>query len=359
MSEDGLVASSVPQSKHGRLLCLRSAGWYLCAALGILILSNHANAAATQPVTLTNVTPLPGFIGDFDHFAVDLKRNHLLLAAEEHHTLEVFDLKTGERLKSVPGLKAPHTLAYVPEKDEIFVTDGDVAACVVLSAADFHEVDRISLRPGADSGLYDAPSKTFFVANGGREEKAATSEITEIAVTTHKVIGRIKVDAENVEAMAIDHANNRLFANIRDKKQIGVIDLGTLRIVARWTALGLNRNTTLLFDPASKRVFVAGRSPGTFVVFDATDGRVVTTLSCANNADGMAWDPIARRIYVSGSQGLSIFLQTAPDEYRGFPLIPTNGGKTSIYVPETKQLYIVHPKTEIDDAALLIFKTNS
>jgi hypothetical protein len=82
-------------------------------------------------------------------------------------------------------------------------------------------------------------------------------------------------------------------------------------------------------------------------------------MSCANNADGMAWDPVVRRIYVSGSQGLSIFVQGTPDEYRSFPLIPTNGGKTSIYVPEMKQLYIVHPKTEIDDAALLIFKTNS
>jgi DNA-binding beta-propeller fold protein YncE len=206
----------------------------------------------------------------------------------------------------------------------------------VLSGADFHEVSRIQLRPGADSGLYDASSKIFFVANGGREEKAATSEITEIAVTTHNVIGRIKIDAENVEAMAIDHAGNRLFANIRDKKQIGVIDLGTRRVVARWTAPGLNRNTTLIFDPVSRRVFVAGRSPGTFVVLDATDGRVVTTMSCANNADGMAWDPVVRRIYVSGSQGLSIFVQGTPDEYRSFPLIPTNGGKTSIYVPEMK-----------------------
>jgi hypothetical protein len=359
MSKDSLLGISIGQSKYGRLLCLRCTAWCLCALLCTFILGARAHAAGVLPVTLASVTPLPGFTGDFDHFAVDLTRNHLLLAAEEHHTLEVFGLKTGERLKSVPGLKAPHTLAYVPEKDEIFVTDGDAAACVVLSGADFNEVGRIPLRPGADSGLYDASSKIFFVVNRGREEKAATSEIAEIAVTTHKVIGRIKIDAENVEAMAIDHAGNRLFANIRDKKQIGVIDLGTRRVVARWTAPGLNRNTTLIFDPVSRRVFVAGRSPGTFVVFDATDGRVVTTMSCANNADGMAWDPVVRRIYVSGSQGLSIFVQGTPDKYRSFPLIPTNGGKTSIYVPEMKQLYIVHPKTEIDDAALLIFKTNS
>jgi DNA-binding beta-propeller fold protein YncE len=331
----------------------------LSAALFVIASSFHANAATAPPVTLVSVTPLPGFTGDFDHFAVDSKRNHLLLAAEEHHTLEVFDLHTGEKLQSIPGLKAPHTLAYVPEKDEVFITDGDAAACIILSAADFHEVGRIALRPGADAGLYDSASKIFYIANGGREEKSSTSEITEISVMTHQITGRIAIDGDNVEAMAIDHAHNRLFANIRDKKQVGVIDLATRQIVARWTAPGRNRNTTLTFDPITKRVFVAGRSPGMFVVFDATDGRVVTTAKCVNNADGMTWDPVTRRIYVSGSQGLSIFSQDSPDQYRGFPQIPTNGGKTSLYVPEVKQLYIVHPKTEIDDAALLIYKTNS
>jgi DNA-binding beta-propeller fold protein YncE len=317
-----------------------------------------AHAVSQSPVSLVAVIRLPGFIGDFDHFTVDLKRNHLLLAAEEHHTLEVFDLKTGKNLQSIGGLKAPHTLAYVPEKDEVFVTDGDAAACIILSGADFHEVGRIPLRPGADAALYDPTSKIFYVANGGREEKTSTSNITEISVMNHKVVAQIEIDGDNVEAMAIDHAHNRLFANIRDKKQVGVIDLATRQIAARWTASGLNRNTTLTFDPATKRVFVAGRTPGKFVVFDATDGRVITEMSCVNNADGMVWDQATHRIYISGSQGLSIFSQDGPDEYRSVTQIPTNGGKTSIYVPEVNQLYIVHPKTEIDDAALLIYKTN-
>src|ERR1700748_216946 len=151
-------------------------------------------AAVSSPVTLVSVIPLPGFTGDFDHFAVDLKRNQLLLAAEEHHTLEVFDLKTGEKLRSVPGLKAPHTPVYVPERDEVFITDGDAAACIILSAADFHEVGRVALRPGADSALYDPASKIFYVANGGREEKSSSSEITEISVQTHKVVGHIEID---------------------------------------------------------------------------------------------------------------------------------------------------------------------
>jgi DNA-binding beta-propeller fold protein YncE len=349
-------------ARRSKRRCRRRAQYValsFCATVLAIITSFDANAATAPPVILVAVTPLSGFTGDFDHFAVDLKRNHLLLAAEEHHTLEVFDLKTGEKLQSIPGLKAPHTLAYVPENDEIFITDGDAAACTIPSAADFHQVGRFALRPGADSGFYDPISKIFYIANGGREEEASTSEITEISVMTHQVVGRIAIDGDNVQGMAVDHAHNRLFANIRDKKQVGVIDLATRQIVAWWTTPGLNRNTRLTFDPVAKRVFVAGRSPGKFAVFDATDGHVVTMMDCVNNADGMAWDPVTHRIYVSGSQGLSIFSQDDPGHYRSFPPIPTNGGKTSIYVPEVKQLYIVHPKTEIDEAVLLIYKTNS
>jgi hypothetical protein len=46
---------------------------------------------------LETTISLPGIDGDFDHFAYDLKRNRLIAAAEEHHTLELFDLKSGKR----------------------------------------------------------------------------------------------------------------------------------------------------------------------------------------------------------------------------------------------------------------------
>src|SRR5947207_13657464 len=39
-------------------------------------------------VKLIQSVDLPGYSGDFDHFAVDLARNRLLLAAEDHGTVE-------------------------------------------------------------------------------------------------------------------------------------------------------------------------------------------------------------------------------------------------------------------------------
>ena len=47
-------------------------------------------------------TPLPGFTGDFDHFGVDLKGKRLFLTAEDHKSVEVFDLD-GKRIHSITG----------------------------------------------------------------------------------------------------------------------------------------------------------------------------------------------------------------------------------------------------------------
>lgn len=74
-------------------------------------------APAASPLALLRTVPLPDITGDFDHFAVNQAANRLYVAAEEHHSIEVFDLKTGEHLQSASGVSTPHTLAFVPEKN--------------------------------------------------------------------------------------------------------------------------------------------------------------------------------------------------------------------------------------------------
>lgn len=307
------------------------------------------------PVMLAHITPLPGIEGDFDHFAVDMKRGHLFVSAEEHHSLEMFDLKTGKHLKSIPGVTTPHTLAYSPERDEIFIADGGADACIVLSGEDFHETDRIPLHPGPDSGLYDAKDKIFYVANGGRKAKSETSTITAISVSDHRKVSEIELDGNNLESMAIDHVKSLLYVNVRDRKQVAVVDLRTKKAIATWTAPEMNRNTTLTFDSVHRRVFVAGRTPGKLFVFNADSGSLVASYDCVNIADGMTWDEKQHRIYITGSQGMSVFEQLDADHYKLLAEMPTNGAKTMQYVPADRQLFVVHPKTSIDDAALLVY----
>lgn len=354
----------------------KNAALTVLAVAAIVTATAQAQVATTdaQNVTITmkdpaaaelvRTTSLPGIDGDFDFLAVDVKHDRLFIAAEEHHTIEAFRASTGEHLQSVGGVKTPHALAYVAETNELIVADGGDSSALFLSADDLHRVDRVALIDGSstgktdspDTGFYDAKRRTFFIGNGGKSANLPYSEIAELNVDTHKITGTVRVEGNNLEAMAVDEANDRLFVNIRDKKQIGVVDLKQNKVIDIWD-LGLNRNTALAFDAVNNLVFVGSRQPGLFTVLDGKTGKVVAQMPCSDVTDSMTWDPATKRIYIAGSQGLSIFHQDSRDHYSELLRIPTNGGKTALNVPQLKQFYVVHPKTVLDDAALLIYRT--
>jgi hypothetical protein len=97
--------------------------WSILLAL-VTLFTVQAHAQDKQFLKLVATTPLTGFTGDFDHFTVDLKGKRLFLTAEDHQTVEVFDLD-GKRVHSITGFAAPHALLFVPDTNKLLVTDGD------------------------------------------------------------------------------------------------------------------------------------------------------------------------------------------------------------------------------------------
>lgn len=343
--------------------------------LATLFLLASTVAAAQQPavsfgdapLTLLRTTYLPDVVGDFDHFAVDEKRNHLFVSAEVHHSVEMFDLKTGEHLQSIGGFKTPHSLAFDAGKDELMVADGGDSALILLAGSDLHRTDRIALIDGSATGKGDSPdaayyepqTRLYYIGNGGVSANLPDSTISIFSPEQGRLVDEIKVPGNNLESMVVDGKRGRLYVNVRDRKQVAVIDLAKKQVVATWTAPDMNRNTALTLDPVAGRLFVAGRNPGLLYVFDVNSGNVVSTMPCVNVNDDMTWDSAMKRLYISGSQGLSVFHQDSPDKYTLLVNLPTNGGKTSTYVPAVHQFYVVHPKTDIDIAGLLVYRVNN
>ena len=104
----------------------------LFASLCCAVISGQV---AAEPLRLAGRTEMPGYTGDFDHFEYDLRSRRLWLAAEDHGTLDLFDLKTGVLRKSFHGVvDTPHGVFYVPQKKRLIVTDsgGKAMATMVL-----------------------------------------------------------------------------------------------------------------------------------------------------------------------------------------------------------------------------------
>jgi hypothetical protein len=338
----------------------------LSTAAAVLLSFASRPAHAEAPVTLLRTVYLPEIIGDFDHFAVDLKRNHIFVSAEVHHSVEMFDLRTGEHLRSLSGYKTPHTLAFDAKKDELMVCDGGDSALDLVDPTDFHRIERIPLIDGSatgkgdspDAGYYDAQTRLLYIGNGGVSANLPNSTISVFSPDEDKIIANIDIPGNNVESMVVDDAHHRLYVNIRDKQQIGVVDLEAKKVIDTWTVDGMVKNTAMAMDKATGRLFVAGRNPAILYILDVTTGKVVAQMPCVNINDDMSFDPASKRIYVSGLGGLSVFHEDTPDHYTELLNLPTNGGKTSEYVPSLHRFFVIHPKTDVDVAALLVYQVN-
>ncbi len=139
--------------------------------LVLFVMVPRAPAQQKAPLKLIETTPLPGFSGDFDHLAADLKGNRLFLAAEDHKTVEVFDLKSGKPIHSITGFGQPHAIVYLPDSNKLIVTDGDDFGRVALVNGENYQImDTIKLPEGVDGAVFNPINKYYYVESGGKTE---------------------------------------------------------------------------------------------------------------------------------------------------------------------------------------------
>ena len=335
----------------------------LCG-LGLLAFGQapaKSGKAAPAPLTLAHAEELPGFTGDFDHFAVDEKGGRLFLAGEDHKTVEVFDLQTGKRLKSIAGFGTPHTIFYLSATDRILVTDGEKGVLQILRGSDYAVVQHVDGLPGADSARLDAAAQILYVVTGGKDVPLDYSFLVAIDLKTGKKIGELRFESSHVEAFALESASSRLFINITDKHEVAVVDRKAMKEITRWAIGSQADNSPMAYDEAHHRLLIVCRKPGTLLVMDADSGRVVAHLPAAERSDDIAFDAAQGRIYVPGGEGyISVFQQRSPDQYELLAKVTTEpGAKTCLLVPSLARFFVaVSPGETKAMAKVLTFRVS-
>jgi DNA-binding beta-propeller fold protein YncE len=319
----------------------KSPAFYL---ITVLMVAVGLLAEGKPPLRLVRAIPMPGFEGcDFDHFDSDLKGNRLILAAEDHNTVEVFDLRSGKRLRSITGFDHPHGIVFLPDSNKFIVTDGGSAfgMAKLVSGDTFKVVDTIKLPPGADNAVYDPTRKYVYVENRGEDPSGNSNILSIIDTKTFKHIGDITLPGRNSQAMAVERSGKRLFINLAATNEVGVVDLQTRLVIARWPVPEASVQDALALDEANHRVFIACRKPPRFIAFNTDTGQVVANLPCVGTNDDMFYDAAHKRIYVTGDGTTSVYQQVDADHYEHISEIPTGvHGKTGLLVPELNRLYI-------------------
>ena len=80
-------------------VALRLASSLLRLLVGTIVALSSVCAQNTSPLHLEKEIPLPGVEGRIDHFSADVQGRRLFIAALENGTVEVIDIRKGERFQ--------------------------------------------------------------------------------------------------------------------------------------------------------------------------------------------------------------------------------------------------------------------
>jgi glutamine cyclotransferase len=294
-------------------------------------------AQSAAPLKLKQTIPLSGVEGRIDHFAFDPAGERLFVCALGNNTVEVLDLRKGDRAHTITGLGAPQGVGYVPEVNRLFVANDKGGICKIYDGKSFQTVGELNFEDDADNVRYDETRKKIYVGFG-------SGGIALVNPPDGKQVGSIKLSA-HPEAFQLEKKGSRIFVNIPNSRQVAVIDRDKDEVVATWKTDLAFANFPMALDEANHRLFVGCRVPSKLVVLNTDSGDVVTKVDISGDADDVFYDSKRRRIYViCGAGKIDVIEQNDPNTYVIATTINTaDGARTGFFVPERDALFIAVP----------------
>src|SRR5437899_1886870 len=204
-----------------------------------------ATNAEEKAFKLKQTVPLPGVEGRIDHFALDASGERLFVCALGNNTVEVLDLRKGDRIRSITGLGAPQGIVYIPELDRLFVANDKGGICKIYDGKSFEAVGELDFKDDADNVRYDDATKKVYVGFG-------SGGIAVVNTPDGKQIGSIKLSA-HPEAFELEKTGKRIFANVPNSRHVAVIDRDKSEVVATWKTDLTFANFPMALDEAHHR----------------------------------------------------------------------------------------------------------
>ena len=316
-----------------------------------------AAQAQSPALQLARTIVLPQVSGKFDHFAFDAVGDRLFAAATGNHSVEVIDLKSNKVQQSITGLGKPHGLAWVASTGKLYVADGSLAELRAYAGSPLALAGEIKLSDDADDMVYEEVTHLLYVGHGG-SGAANPARIAVIDTAAFSLVASLPV-AAHPEALEIDPASRRVFANIAGSSEVAVIDTPTKAVSGLWKLTRAANNVPLAFDAEHNLLLVACRAPGALIALDADSGKELASLPAAGGADDLFYDSALRRVYlISGAGEVDAYQVDKAKELHSLAVLHTAAGaKTALFVPAQNLLYVGIPGTAELPAEIRVYST--
>jgi YVTN family beta-propeller protein len=290
--------------------------------------ANRQERALEKETTI----PLGDVRGRIDHLAIDVPRQRLYVAELGNDTVGVVDLKERKAVRTVTGLKEPQGIAYVLASDTVYIANAGDGSVRLFHGADLTPAGQIALGSDADNVRVDEDGSRVFVGFGD-------GALAVIDATTQRKVAEIQLKA-HPESFRLEPSGPRIFVNVPDAHVITVVDRASNKEIASWQTGNLRANFPLALDD-SGHVLAVFRHPAKVGVFQANDGRLLSSFDTCGDSDDMFVDAKRHRLYVICGEGFIDTFAQDGDVFRRIARFETAGGaRTGFFSPDTDRLYL-------------------
>ncbi len=302
-----------------------------------------------EALALKTRIELPDVTGRIDHLSADLNGHRLFVSALGNHTVEVLDVESGKRVRTLTGLAEPQGVYYDPSTSRLFVACAGDGAVKVYDGATYQLLKTAAFSGDADNLRYDERRRRVIVGYGDGALAfldAGGNKNGEIALDAHP------------ESFQLEKSGDRVFVNVPDRKEIQVADLAKNKVVAKWPVTSALKNYPMALDEAHHRLLIGCRAPARMLAIDTESGKQTASVEIVGDTDDLFYDAAKKRVYVIGGQGfVDIFEQKDAGHYSRIGHLATApGARTGLFVPAWDTLCIAVPRRGEQRAQILVYE---
>jgi len=270
--------------------------------------------------------------GGWDYLALEGRSR--LLYVTHGNAVEILNVDTGVKGEPITGLKGVHGVAFAPERDRGYISNGRGNTVTVFDLKTHKVIEEVATSgQNPDAILYDAFSGRVFTFNG------RTGNATAIDAATDKVAGTI--DLGGKPEFAVTDGKGGIFVNIEDKSEVVAFDAKSLEVRKRWSIAPGEGPSGLAIDLKGKRLFSV--CDKVMVVSDAVNGKVVATVPIGDGPDAVRYDAGTGLAFSSNGDGtMTVVQQESPDKYSVLETVKTAPrARTMELDPKTHRVFLV------------------
>ena len=276
--------------------------------------------------------------GGWDYLTFDHAGKRLFISRGTH--VMVVNPYKGSVLGEIADTPGVHGIALEHDLGKGFTSNGRENSVTVFDLKTLKETGRIKLdAENPDAILYDAVSRRVFTFNG-RSHNATVIDAGKGTVVTN-------IPLDGKPEFAVADGKGMVFVNIEDKGELTSIDARKAVVVKTWPLAPCEDPSGLAIDLKHRRLF-SGCGNKMMAVVNADTGKVITTLPIGRGVDATRFDPETQLAFSSNGEGtLTVVHEDSPEKFTVVEDAPTQKfARTMALDTHNHDVYLVTAEIE-------------